>query len=251
MNFEVISSRGLKIRSGPGLNYEEAAHPLQCGDVVIQADMVSPDPGWLPILLEDDAVGWVSRQYVKEDSFDYRILEANRIAPEIPIIESLPIFQKGLVAKYGYPREEADYLKLIDFRDFTAFLGHVLDFGGNLWTCRIYGHEALEQPLRQAFDLLCARGLAGELKTYDGCFCIRKMRGGNNYSVHSWGLAVDFNAAQNPFGGEITFSDELILCFAEAGFEAGALWSKPDGMHFQIPWTKDWRNSEHPLRPRL
>jgi hypothetical protein len=251
MNFEVISPRGLKIRSGPGLNYEEVAEALQCGDVVIQADMVSPDPGWLPILLEDDTVGWVARQYVKEAPFDYRILEASRIAPETPTVESLPIFQKDLVAKFGYPREEADYLKLIDLREFSASLGHVLDFEGNRWTCRIYGHEALEQPLHQAFDLLCARGLAGELKTYDGCFCIRKMRGGNSYSVHSWGLAVDFNAAQNPFGGEVTFSDEFISCFAEAGFESGSLWSTKDGMHYQICWTRNWRDSDNPLRPML
>ena len=249
MNFEVISPRGLKVRGGPGLNYVEAAESLQFGDVVIQADMVSPDPGWLPILLEDDAVGWVARKYVREDQVDYRAIEAEKIIQTPAGIA--PIFQRELIQKYGYPREGVPYLKIIDLREYAGHLGQVRDYQGRPWSCRIYGHEALEQPLRKAFGLLCNRGIAGELKTFDGCFCISKMRGGNNYSVHSWGLAVDFNAAKNTFGGEVSFSDDLILFFAEAGFEAGALWNSPDGMHFQTPWTKDWRNSEHPLRPRL
>jgi hypothetical protein len=45
------------------------------------------------------------------------------------------------------------------------------------------------------------------------------------------------------------FSDELVRCFAEAGFEWGGLWRTPDGMHFQLPWTQDWRQSANPLRP--
>jgi hypothetical protein len=97
--------------------------------------------------------------------------------------------------------------------------------------------------------LICDRGLADELHTYDGCFNIRRMKGGNSLSVHSWGLAVDFNAAENPYGGQVTFSDEFIRCFADAGFEAGALWRTPDGMHFQLCWTQDWQSSDNPLAP--
>jgi hypothetical protein len=87
-----------------------------------------------------------------------------------------------------------------------------------------------------------AQGMSGELKTYDGCFNIRQKKGGAGYSVHSWGLAVYLNAAENPFGGDPTFSDAFVKCFAQAGFEWGGLWQPDylrDGMHFQICWIKD------------
>jgi hypothetical protein len=53
-------------------------------------------------------------------------------------------------------------------------------------------------------------------------------------SLHSWGLAVDFNAAWNGFGAVPTMSPELVACFTDAGFAWGGVWKKPDGMHHQI-----------------
>lgn len=163
-----------------------------------------------------------------------------------------PVFQSQLTDIFGEPNEgqfARDYLRTMDFSEFAAAFGHVVDYEGNAWGHRIYGNWIMEAPLRRAFGFLVERGLAGELRTYDGCFNIRKMKGGSGYSVHSWGLAVDFNAAENPFGGRVTFSPEFIRCFAEAGFESGALWRTKDGMHFQTPWTKDWRGSSNPLAP--
>ncbi len=118
----------------------------------------------------------------------------------------------------------------------------------------------LEGPLKKALRLVCERGLAGELKTYDGCFNIRPMKSGRSLSVHSWGLALDFNAETNPFqypGPSFSdmvrdFSDDFVRCFAEAGFEWGGIWkSVKDPMHFQLPWTQDWQESSAPLRPEV
>jgi hypothetical protein len=164
--------------------------------------------------------------------------------PERPII-----FQADLSEIFGEPEEGADYLRVLDFGEFSYNFSHVRDYEGNAWRHRIYGHILLAGPLRKAFRFLVDRGLADELKTFDGCFNIRRMKGSGSMSVHSWGLAVDFNAAENPFGGPVNFSDEFIQCFADAGLEAGALWRRPDGMHFQLPWTQDWRDSENPLKP--
>jgi hypothetical protein len=163
-----------------------------------------------------------------------------------------PIFQSDLYDIFGTPNEGQfadDYLRTLDFSEFTDAFSHVLDYEGNPWGHRIYANYIMEEPLRKAFSLIVERGLASELHTYDGCFNIRRMKSGSSLSVHSWGLAVDFNAAENPFGGSVNFSDAFIRCFADAGFEAGALWRTKDGMHFQLPWTQDWQESDNPLAP--
>jgi hypothetical protein len=164
-----------------------------------------------------------------------------------------PFFQSQVVDIFGDPTDvpfPETYLRTMDFSEFGDQFAHVQDFMGNPWNCKIYGNYVLENPLRTAFRALCSQGLAQELQTFDGCFNIRKMKGGAGYSMHSWGLAVDFNAALNPFGGPVNFSDEFIKCFANSGFEAGALWGNPDGMHFQIVWTSSkWLTSDNPLRP--
>lgn len=255
MNYQVTAQRGLKVRSGPGTENEEVAERLLYGDVIIASEEASPDPAWLPVLLEDDTVAYVAREFVQPVESDYPAQEAARI--QAPETSRRLIMQSQLTALYGYPRENAPYLNIIDLRRFAAHLAHVRDFLGNKWSCRIWGHQALAAPLDQAFGLVCERGLAGELKTYDGCFNIRPMKSGKRPSVHAWGLAVDFNARTNPFQSDgsralITdFSDEFVDCFAQAGFEWGGLWTScHDAMHYQLPWTQDWRNSKQPMRPR-
>lgn len=99
---------------------------------------------------------------------------------------------------------------------------------------RIYCNKYLVEPLRKALKNIIDRGLISQLKTWDGCFQIRNKRAGISLSLHSWGLAIDINAAWNGFGKKPTMSKELVKCFTDAGFEWGGLWAKPDGMHFQL-----------------
>ena len=73
-----------------------------------------------------------------------------------------------------------------------------------------------------------------ELKTWDGCFNIRKKRGLSSMSLHSWGLAVDVNAFENGLGQNPKLSKEFVECFTSSGFEWGGFWKKKDGMHFQL-----------------
>lgn len=164
-----------------------------------------------------------------------------------------PIFQSQLYDLFGEPSERGEfaeyYLRTMDFSEFAEAFVHVSDYEGNPWSCRIYGNAYIEAPLRRAFWNIVDRGLAGELHTYDGCFNIRRMKGGRSLSVHSWGMAVDFNAATNGFGRQGDMSPEFIRCFADAGFESGALWRTPDFMHVQLCWTRDWQGSSNPLAP--
>lgn len=99
---------------------------------------------------------------------------------------------------------------------------------------RIYCNKDLQEPLNKAFTLIVSRGLAPLVRTWDGCFQIRKKRGGISPSLHSWGLAVDSNAAWNRMGRNPTMDNRLVTCFRLAGFEWGGDWMRPDGMHFQL-----------------
>ena len=163
-----------------------------------------------------------------------------------------PFFQSQVASIFGQPDENGpfaqNYLRTLDLTEYADALGHVLDYEGNPWGYKIYCNFAMHGPLKRAFSLIVSRGLAGELQTYDGCFNIRRSKGGGIMSMHSWGLAVDFNAGSNPFGQEPTMSPELVKCFAESGMEWGGLWSTPDGMHFQIVWVRE-RTDGNPLNP--
>jgi len=100
---------------------------------------------------------------------------------------------------------------------------------------RIYCNKDMVRPLFNAFENLIMRGFVSELKTWDGCFNIRKMRGLQSMSLHSWGVAVDLNAFENGLGKEPKLSAGFVKCFTDAGFDWGGLWkSRPDGMHFQL-----------------
>ena len=100
---------------------------------------------------------------------------------------------------------------------------------------RIYCNRAIAVPLRQALDNVVLRGIVLELKTIDGCFNIRKQRGDLlRLSFHSWGMAIDINAAENVLGTYGNLSGSLVACFTDAGFVWGGEWKhRPDPMHFQ------------------
>jgi len=99
---------------------------------------------------------------------------------------------------------------------------------------KIYCNRDLVVPLSGAFTNVVRRGLVAEIRTWDGCFNIRRKRGATSSSLHSWGIAIDINAAWNGFGKTPTMSPELVKCFTDAGFDWGGTWKKPDGMHFQL-----------------
>lgn len=126
--------------------------------------------------------------------------------------------------KYGDPRTEAHMV-----------LWHVpLDLRGGAIPDRIYCNKDLVSPLCEAFCNLHSRGLADQIKTWDGCFNIRYARGLSTSSLHSWGIAIDINAATNGLGQEAQLSEEVVKCFTDAGFDWGGYWARRDGMHFQL-----------------
>lgn len=141
----------------------------------------------------------------------------------------LPIYQRDLMGLFGDPHESSFPSTWLA----TTQLDLVVK------RPNIYCHKLMISPLQQAAALLRSRGLADQWHTYDGCWCVRYMRGGNSLSVHSWGLAIDLNAAENPFGADdFQMTKEFAACFEEVGFTWGGRWNYPDGMHFQLPRVK-------------
>ena len=99
---------------------------------------------------------------------------------------------------------------------------------------KVYCNKDLAKPLEIAFTNIVSRKLVGQVKTWDGCFNIRKKKSNSTPSLHSWGLAIDINAAWNGYNKPVTMSKELVQCFKDAGFDWGGDWIIKDGMHFQL-----------------
>lgn len=99
---------------------------------------------------------------------------------------------------------------------------------------KLYCNKDIVAPLTQAFTNLINTGKVSELKTFDGCFNIRKKRGLSSMSLHSWGIAIDVNAAWNQLNMVPTLTPGFVKCFTDAGFEWGGTWNRKDGMHFQL-----------------
>ena len=99
---------------------------------------------------------------------------------------------------------------------------------------KLYCNKDMISPLTKAISNLITTGHIRELRTWDGCFNIRKKRGLTSMSLHSWGIAIDVNAAWNQLNMNPTLSSGFVICFTDAGFDWGGTWQRKDGMHFQL-----------------
>jgi hypothetical protein len=113
---------------------------------------------------------------------------------------------------------------------------------------RLYVNSTIVSRLDPIFRELILKGLHREIKTFDGCFNVRKQRGSNSISKHSFGIALDFNAAWNPLvrgvtpatrgklrAAKVTWSEDFLDVWRNNGWECGADWQTVlDGMHFEL-----------------
>ena len=108
---------------------------------------------------------------------------------------------------------------------------------------RIYANNDIHRLLLDALTECLKQGVLQEIREFGGCFNIRKMRGGDSMSTHSWAIAVDWNPSDNVMGYSYAqlkrkraepFSDKFLQCWRDTGWECGGDWSYPDRMHFQM-----------------
>jgi len=95
-------------------------------------------------------------------------------------------------------------------------------------------HRLAAGPMQAAFDEVHASGLWPLVKDFGGCFNCRKVRGRTGFSTHAWGIAVDFNVAENPLGKPPRMDPRIVAVFKKHGFVWGGDFKRQDGMHYQL-----------------
>lgn len=100
----------------------------------------------------------------------------------------------------------------------------------------ITSHVKAAPNIKVFFQEVNARGLAGLVHTFDGCYVDRVKRLSNQLSMHGRGAAFDINAGSNPQGDRPTMPAALIALGRELGFFWGGDFTGRyvDGMHFQL-----------------
>lgn len=78
---------------------------------------------------------------------------------------------------------------------------------------------------------------------FGGSLNVRKIRGGNRWSTHSWGIAIDIDPARNglntPWNRAYLGKPEcrdFVDCFKQEGWYSLGLEKNFDAMHFQACW---------------
>jgi hypothetical protein len=110
-------------------------------------------------------------------------------------------------------------------------------------------HRLAKEPLERAHAEIADAGLWRLIDTWDGLWVPRHRVWNTRkpLSSHSWGVAEDLNASQNPYGGQVTEANTaLAQVFVKYGFDWGGFWRADirDGMHFELVDPDAYRNIE-------
>lgn len=97
-------------------------------------------------------------------------------------------------------------------------------------------HRLMLPQLRGALQEVQDAGLAGTLQTYSGCYVPRFIERDptGSISLHTWGIAIDMDAATNFRGIRGTMDSRVVEIFKRWGFAWGGDWAYTDPMHFEL-----------------
>jgi len=151
------------------------------------------------------------------------------------------ITTQNAIKKYGFPNENPNYLTVLNLPYPMR-----LAWDKNVFVKKITCHKLVSNKLELIFkDILNHYGLDKikelGIDIYGGCFNFRKMRGGNDYSRHSWGIAIDLDPERNLLketSKTARFArpeyKPMIDIFYRHGFVSLGREKNYDWMHFEI-----------------
>jgi len=101
---------------------------------------------------------------------------------------------------------------------------------------KMFINKDFKEKLYNAFLKMRKLGLLREIKTFNGCFNERQVRGRRSTSLHSWAMAIDLNSSIEQLAQENTnWSNNFLQVMRSCGIFCGADWSgRKDSMHFAL-----------------
>lgn len=168
----------------------------------------------------------------------FRKLFPEVVAPKKPVRGKM-LTTAQIMSKYGNPGPS----NLVTIKlPYTMRIAWDLDYITNQIQC----HKLIAPNLLKVFqELLAAYGLP-ELQRlgidlYGGCYNFRKMRGGNEWSRHAWGIAIDLDPSRNQLKQSKKTAQfakpeykKMIDIFYKNGFKGLGPEQDRDWMHFEI-----------------
>jgi len=151
------------------------------------------------------------------------------------------ITTKQIIAKYGKPNQQGSYLTTIEL-PYPMRIAWDKKITVNKMRC----HKAAAEDLKNIFaDILDAYGHEKikelGIDIFGGCFNFRQMRGGTDWSVHSWGLAIDLDPERNQLHETAKTArfarpeyKAMIDIFYKHGWQSLGREKNYDWMHFQV-----------------
>lgn len=150
--------------------------------------------------------------------------------------------REDIVHKYGaidfaskhWPNQ-SKFMGMLEIPD--GWFPHWTVLDSKLVVKHIYLNLDAHQPLLAALKSVHGSGLGEELRTFNGAFNIRSVRGSSSFSLHSYGLAIDIAAKWNPMQIilKTSFSPDFVRCFTNNGFFwGGNFHGRRDPMHFSF-----------------
>lgn len=151
------------------------------------------------------------------------------------------ITTKEAIAKYGKPNQSGTYLVTIKL-PYPMRLAWDKDTKVTTIRC----HKLIADKFLKVFeDILKEYGLEKiqelGIDLFGGCFNFRAMRGGSDYSRHSWGIAIDLDPERNQLKETARTArfarpeyKQMIDIFYKHGFISLGKEKNYDWMHFEI-----------------
>jgi hypothetical protein len=147
-----------------------------------------------------------------------------------------------LIAKYGKPTQDGKAYLVTIALPYPMRLA----WDKNSKVTKMRCHKLVAQQFSNVFmEILQVYGLPKiqelGIDLFGGCFNFRAMRGGSDYSRHSWAVAIDLDPERNQLketSATARFSrpeyKQMIDIFYKHGFESLGREKNYDWMHFQI-----------------